>query len=99
MMRIYAWDPGVIVAQFDRGGVPLMLTGVLKLTQITQPARAPIRDVYQQIYKDLLEAIQKAPTTGGPHRITTRCCICLICQSCALQQRLGKCIALCNRSN
>lgn len=70
MMRIYAWDPGVIVTQFDKGGVPLMLTGVLNLTQITQPARAPIRDVYQQLYRDLQEAIQKAPTTGGPHRIT-----------------------------
>lgn len=70
MMRIYAWDPSVIVTQFDKGGVPLMLTGVLNLTQITQPARAPIREVYQQLYRDLQEAIQKAPTTGGPHRIT-----------------------------
>jgi hypothetical protein len=70
MMRIYAWDPSVVVTQFDRGGVPLMLTGVLILTQITQPARAPIRDVYQQLYRDLQEATQKAPTAGGPHRIT-----------------------------
>lgn len=70
MMRIYAWDPSAIVTQFDRGGVPLMLTGVKNLTQITRPPRAPIREVYQQIYTDLQQAIQKAPVTGGPHRIT-----------------------------
>ncbi|MCS7018142.1 MAG: RagB/SusD family nutrient uptake outer membrane protein [Cytophagales bacterium] len=70
MMRIYAWDPSAIVQQFDKGGVPLMLTGIKNLSQITQPPRAPIRDVYQQIYRDLQEAVQKAPTTGGPHRIT-----------------------------
>ncbi|WP_448518700.1 RagB/SusD family nutrient uptake outer membrane protein [Rhodoflexus sp.] len=70
MSRIYGWDPGAVVSQFDKGSVPLMLTGISKLTQITQPARAPIRDMYQQLYRDLQEAIQKAPTTGGPHRIT-----------------------------
>lgn len=57
LMRIYAYDPGVEIAQQNRGGVPLLLTGVSDQTQITFPARAPIADVYKQIYTDLQAAI------------------------------------------
>lgn len=58
LMRAYAYDPGVEVAQYSRGGVPLLLTGVSDQTQITFPARAPIADVYKQLYTDLQSAIQ-----------------------------------------
>jgi len=57
LMRIYAYDPGVEIAQNSRGGVPLLTTGVLNQGQITFPARAPIADVYRQIYTDLQGSI------------------------------------------
>ena len=57
LMRIYAYDPGVEVAQQNRGGVPLIVKGVADQSQITFPARAPIADVYKQIYSDLQNAI------------------------------------------
>jgi flagellin-like hook-associated protein FlgL len=57
LMRIYAYDPGVEITQQSRGGVPLITTGVSDQSQLTFPARAPIADVYKQIYSDLQAAI------------------------------------------
>lgn len=57
LMRIYAYDPGVEIAQQDRGGVPLVTKGVSDQSQISYPARAPVADVYKQIYSDLQAAI------------------------------------------
>jgi len=57
LMRVYAYDPGVEIASQSRGGVPLILKGVSDQTQIAFPARAPIADVYKQIYSDLDAAI------------------------------------------
>ena len=57
LMRIYAYDPGVEIAQQSRGGVPLLTKGVSDQSQITFPDRAPIADVYKQIYSDLQAAI------------------------------------------
>lgn len=57
LMRIYAYDPGAEVASQNRGGVPLLLVGVADQSQIQLPARAPIADVYKQIYSDLQNAI------------------------------------------
>ncbi len=57
LMRAYAYDPSVEIAQQNRGGVPLILTGVSDQSQIAFPARAPIADVYKQIYADLEAAI------------------------------------------
>jgi len=57
LMRIYAYDPGVEIPEQSRGGVPLVLTGVSDQSQIAFPARAPIADVYKQIYSDLQAAI------------------------------------------
>jgi hypothetical protein len=59
LVKTYAYDPGVEVAANDRGGVPLVLTGVLDAAQVTFPARAPVQEVYDQIYKDLDEATAK----------------------------------------
>lgn len=57
LMRTYAYDPGVEIGPQNRGGVPIILTGVSDQSQIAFPARAPIADVYKQIYSDLQAAI------------------------------------------
>ncbi len=59
LMRAYAYDPGVVVTQNNKGGVPLMVKGVLALTEVTQPTRASIDECYAQIYKDIEGAIAK----------------------------------------
>jgi hypothetical protein len=59
LVKTYAYDPGVEVPANDRGGVPLVLTGVLDASQIKFPSRAPVQEVYDQIYKDLEEAAIK----------------------------------------
>jgi starch-binding outer membrane protein, SusD/RagB family len=70
LVRIYAFDPKVAVGTQDRGGVPIMLTGVSNPSQVQYPTRAPVAEVYTQIYKDLTDAVAKAPTTGAPNRTT-----------------------------
>ncbi len=57
LMRAYAYDPGVEISAQNKGGVPLVLTGVNSQDQLQFPARAPIADVYKQIYSDLQNAI------------------------------------------
>ncbi|WP_044129582.1 RagB/SusD family nutrient uptake outer membrane protein [Rudanella lutea] len=57
LMRAYAYDPGVEIAQQNRGGVPIVLTGVNNQDQLQFPARAPIADVYKQIYSDLEKSV------------------------------------------
>ncbi len=57
LMRVYAYDPGVEIAQNSRGGVPLITKGVINQADITFPSRPPIADVYKQIYTDLQGAI------------------------------------------
>lgn len=65
LMRAYAYDPKVEVKEYDRGGVPLLLKGVLDPTQVTFPNRAPIADVYRQIYADLTTAVTKLTNGRG----------------------------------
>ncbi len=57
LSRAYAYDPGVAVPSQDRGGVPLLLTGVADQSQIAFPARPAVADVYKQMYSDLQSAI------------------------------------------
>jgi starch-binding outer membrane protein, SusD/RagB family len=59
LVRTYAYIPNVTVPQQDRGGVPIVLTGVSDPTKITFPARSPVKDVYDLIYSDLNQAIIK----------------------------------------
>lgn len=61
LARVYAYDPGAIVVENDKGGVPLLLTGVKTLEDavLRLPARASIADVYAQIYTDLADAEAK----------------------------------------
>jgi starch-binding outer membrane protein, SusD/RagB family len=70
LSRIYAYDPKSIIPQTNKGGVPLLLDGVDDPAQISFPTRASIAEVYAQIYKDLTDAVAKAPTTGGPNKAT-----------------------------
>lgn len=70
LSRVYAFEPKVIVAFTNKGGVPLLLEGVNSLSEITFPARASVEDVYKQIYKDLTDAVAKAPLAGGPNKAT-----------------------------
>jgi starch-binding outer membrane protein, SusD/RagB family len=70
LVRIYAFDPKVAIAVLDKGGVPILLDGVNAVSEVTYPKRASVADVYAQLYKDLTDAVAKAPTTGAPHRAT-----------------------------
>lgn len=70
LARVYAFDPKVAVASLNRGGVPIVLKGVSSPEQIENHPRASVDDVYAQIYKDLTDAVAKAPATGAPNRAT-----------------------------
>ncbi len=73
LMRVYAYDPTAIVAANNKGGVPLILSGVLEVAQTTNPSRATIDQVYDQIYADLNAAITKLEGTAAnraPHFVT-----------------------------
>jgi starch-binding outer membrane protein, SusD/RagB family len=68
LARTYAYDPGVAVGAQDRGGIPINTTGIKTATEALTflPARAPIAQVYAQIYTDLNDAITLLPNTGAP---------------------------------
>lgn len=73
LARVYAYDPGAIISQNNRGCVPLVLTPVLSSDQIEKPARATVEAVYEQIYKDLNDAIVKlagVPNSRAPFYAT-----------------------------
>jgi starch-binding outer membrane protein, SusD/RagB family len=70
LVRTYAYEPNMAPAGLDRGGVPLMLEGIISEDQIVLAPRATVAEVYTQIYADLTEAVAKAPTTGGPAYMT-----------------------------
>lgn len=61
LVREYAYIPGAVVPAQDKGGVPLMLTGIrtAEAASTAKPARASIADVYTQIYADLTIAEAK----------------------------------------
>ncbi|MDZ7898374.1 MAG: RagB/SusD family nutrient uptake outer membrane protein [Arcicella sp.] len=65
LLRAYSYDPGAEVAQYNRGGVPLLLKGVLSLSSVTFPARASVADCYTQVIKDLDNAIAKIPKSSN----------------------------------
>lgn len=53
LMRTYAYDPTAIVADYNYGGVPLMLVGVDDIGKIGSLKRSGTEEVYKQIYQDL----------------------------------------------
>lgn len=54
LARVYAYIPGAVVAAQDRGGIPILLTGVktTEAAQLVLPSREPIDKVYTQIVSD-----------------------------------------------
>jgi starch-binding outer membrane protein, SusD/RagB family len=66
LVRIYAYDPGAIITQNDRGGVLLQLTPIFSTDQIENASRAPVDAVYTQIYADLNAAIPKLNNSRAP---------------------------------
>ncbi|EIM75116.1 RagB/SusD domain-containing protein [Nitritalea halalkaliphila LW7] len=73
LMRVYAYDPTAIIEEVNKGGVPLLTTGVLSVNQITLPARASIDEVYTFIYNDLEQAygfLLPVGNTRRPHFAT-----------------------------
>jgi starch-binding outer membrane protein, SusD/RagB family len=66
MMKAYAYMPGAVVTSQDKGGVPVVLTGIESAASALalQPSRAPIDDVYKQIVNDLTLANSRLVSTG-----------------------------------
>jgi len=64
LMKSYAYMPTAIVNEYNRGGVPLITSGVLTLPQVTFPDRPAIDAVYTQILADLTVAIDKLSATA-----------------------------------
>ena len=65
LARAYAYDLGAVVAEYDRGGVPIVTTGVLNPSQITFPARSSVADLYTLVYGDLTVAVAKLTNARG----------------------------------
>ena len=67
LMKVYAYDPTAIIESVNYGGVPLILKPVKKFDDIEYTARAPIAEVYQQMYSDLemAEAMLEGKAIGG----------------------------------
>lgn len=71
LMRAFAYEPGKEPnAESNKGGVPLMLTGVLSEQQIELLPRATQAEVYSLMYDDLTIATAKAPDAGVPQYIS-----------------------------
>jgi len=64
LMKSYAYMPTAVISEYNRGGVPLMLTGVLNLPQVTYPSRPSIDEAYSQILTDLTGAVDKLAATA-----------------------------------
>ena len=65
LMKAHAYSPQAKVDAQNRGGVPLILTGVADLPQVTYPSRATIEECYAQIYKDFANAAVKLEKTAA----------------------------------
>lgn len=74
LARIYSYIPGAVVSAQDKGGIPLMTSGIRSSTvaSTAKPSRGTIDAVYALIYTDLNTAIAKLPTTSTqfPFRAT-----------------------------
>ncbi|QIP13491.1 RagB/SusD family nutrient uptake outer membrane protein [Spirosoma aureum] len=64
LVKAYAYMPTATISDYNRGGVPLILSGVLTLPQVTYPERATTDAVYTQILADLTAAIEKLSATA-----------------------------------
>ncbi len=64
LMKVHAYFPKNIVSVQDRGGVPLILKGVLELPQVSNTGRGTIDECYKQIVTDFSTAITKLEGTA-----------------------------------
>lgn len=65
LVKIYAYDPTATIATADRGGVPIILSGVLTIDDIVYPSRPSVEEVYNYIYADLENAVTKIPINAS----------------------------------
>ena len=65
LMKAYAYFPKAIIAQQNKGGVPLSLKGVLEFKDVSSLPRASIDDCYKQIVSDLTAAVTKLAGTAN----------------------------------
>ena len=81
LARCYSYEPMVIVKESDRGAIPLVKKGVIDITQVEKLPRASTNEVYDFIYADLTNAIEKLSTVnlsvayankGAAHAIFSR---------------------------
>jgi starch-binding outer membrane protein, SusD/RagB family len=74
LARNYCYIPSFNVVANDKGGVPLMLTGIKTsdAANAIKPSRGTIAATYAQIYSDLTSAVAKLPTTSTqyPFKVT-----------------------------
>jgi hypothetical protein len=63
LVKSYGYNPAYIQKGFA-WGVPLLITAVDDITKVTYPKRATVMEGFQQIEKDLLEAIALFSTAG-----------------------------------
>ena len=70
LMNTYAYMPTAIVANQNKGGVPLITDAVLSLSDVTLPARASIDDVYAFMLNDVSSAVQLLSNSGNNARFT-----------------------------
>lgn len=73
LVRVYAYDPTATIASRDRGGVPIVSKGVIKVDDIEFKTRSSVADVYKLIYADLTEAydlLAKVKVARAPHFAT-----------------------------
>lgn len=69
LVKAYAYMPGIIVPELDKGGIPLVLEGVrtsdIEIALNRQPARSTVEEIYAQIYSDLEDAIRLLNDSRG----------------------------------
>ncbi|SFT64506.1 SusD family protein [Algoriphagus locisalis] len=69
LVKVYAYMPGAVVDQLNKGGIPVVLEGVIstELALTRLPARETIDAVYSQIYADLNDAISLLSNSSNPY--------------------------------
>lgn len=73
LLRVYGYDPTAIVAAANRGGVPILLKGVISVEQIDFAARGSIEAGYKLLYEDLTDAytlLENTSKARAPYFIT-----------------------------
>lgn len=66
LVRSYSYNPNYIIKNWDNG-VPIVTTANRSKSTITLPSRPTIVEVYQQVEKDLLDAISLFTVSGNPN--------------------------------